>query len=133
MSDTALFTTLARLREEWPSRSWSWDGRLPTATSAVTSSQLEQARAVVDRTFPHRLDKATLGDAPEAVRALVDRSGGLRDAQLAFYLEAAPFIAFGLWWPWGGGSHVSLRVGLIGAEADPALAQRLRDSFGVEA
>jgi len=106
---------------------------LPTATSAVTGEQIVRAQALVTRALPLQFDAASLARAPKDVVAFVERSGGLRGAQLAFCAEHPGRAAVGLWWPWGGGGTVSLRVGFVGAEHDPALADRLRALFGVPA
>jgi hypothetical protein len=127
-----LFATLAQLRTEWPSTSWSWDGRLPTATSAITADKIDEARCAVARALPHPLDGATLAQAPAGVRELIERSGGLRDQQLAYYSDGDGIVAVGLWWPWGGGKNVSLRIGLVDANKDAGLVQRLRATFGIE-
>jgi hypothetical protein len=124
---------VTQLRADWPVRAWSWDGRLPTATSSVAGEQIAPAQALVLRAMPRQFDAASLANAPSDVIAFVERSGGLRGNQLAFYAAHSGRTAVGLWWPWGGGGTVSLRVGFVGAENDPQLAARLRELFGLPA
>jgi hypothetical protein len=124
---------LTQLHADWPVRAWGWDGRLPTATSSVTGEQIAQAQALVLRAMPQQFEAATLASAPADVLAFVQRSGGLRGNQLAFCVVRPGRTVVGLWWPWGGGGTVSLRVGFVGAESDPQLAVRLRTLFGVAA
>jgi hypothetical protein len=38
---------------------------------------------------------------------------------------------FGLWWPWGDGSTVSLRIGLHDVDLPKQRYPRLRDVFGI--
>jgi hypothetical protein len=124
---------LTQLHADWPVRAWGWDGRLPTATSSVSGDQIAQAQALAVRAMPQQFDGATLVNAPADVLAFVQRSGGLRGSQLAFCAVRPGRTVVGLWWPWGGGGTVSLRVGFVGAESDPSLAVRLRTLFGVPA
>lgn len=118
---------LSALRTEWPTKEWSWDGRMSVVTSAVSGPHIALARAIVEKALPQVFDGTNLASAPDALRAIITASGGLRGNQLAF----ADGTAFGLWWPWGGGGTVSLRIGLVGAAKDEALTTRLRDLFGV--
>jgi hypothetical protein len=131
--DAPLFGALTQLHADWPVRAWSWDSRLPTATSSVTGEQIAAAQALVARALPKQFDAASISSAPSSALAFVERSGGLRGNQLAFCADAEGRTIVGLWWPWGGGGTVSLRIGIVGAESDPALADRLRALFGVAA
>ena len=130
--DDELFALLTRLKDEWPSRAWGWDGRLPTITSSFDAATGVQARAIVDRLLPQPFTAETLATAPEAVREIVERSGGLRGSQLAFCGGPPDRLAFGLWWPWGGGGTISLRLGLVVASPDAAGIARLRELFKIE-
>ena len=74
----------------------------------------------------------TLPGAAEGVRDLVEKCGGLRATQLVFWGggddAAGPF---GLWWPWGDGTTVSLRIGLHDVDIPKERYPRLRDVFGI--
>jgi hypothetical protein len=76
--------------------------------------------------------EATLATAPAPIKALADACGGLRAAQLLLWGGGvdAPG-AFGLWWPWGDGTTVSLRIGLHDVDAPKQRYPRLRDIFGI--
>ena len=85
------------------------------------------------RDFPGRF--AILGSFPlnqPDKRALVEKCGGLRAAQQIFWGggddAAGPF---GLWWPWGDGTTVSLRIGLHDVDVPKERYPRLRDVFGI--
>ena len=74
----------------------------------------------------------SLAGAPEGVKALVEKCGGLRAAQLLFW--GGPDDAagvFGLWWPWGDGTTVSLRIGLHDVDLPKERYPKLRDIFGI--
>ena len=118
---------LVALRSEWPTKEWAWDDRMAVVSSAVNGPHIAVARALVEKALPQMFDSKSVETAPEALRALIAGTGGLRGNQLAFTAGDA----YGLWWPWGGGGTVSLRIGLVGAAKDEALATRLRDLFAV--
>jgi hypothetical protein len=63
--------------------------------------------------------------APQALREMCDKTGGLREGQRL--LAGTQDSLFGLWWPWGNGQTITLRIGFSSAEATP----RLRALFGV--
>jgi hypothetical protein len=66
------------------------------------------------------------------VQELAERCGGLRAGQSLFSgLGVGRVFAFGLWWPWGDGVSVSLRVGLSGIDDNHDMMNRFRDVFGV--
>ena len=110
----------------------------------VTEDILEPARPICD---PHHhlwdhpnsrylLDEwtaATIAGAPEHVRALATRSGTLRANQLLLTgLEVGDMFPFALWWPWGDGTRVSVRVGIAAAAERPKeLSASIRSLFGL--
>ncbi len=129
-----LFEKLAALRASWPSRGWSWDSRLECVTSSFSAQFESAARAAALTALPVEWTPAGLAQAPERLRDLAERSGGLRSAQLIFTdQQAIAYRAFGLWWPWGNGTTISLRVGIDHPDARPSHLGRLRDVFNVEA
>jgi hypothetical protein len=133
-----VFAGLERLRGRWPSPDWIYDRRLKCVASSVPLNNqaiLTEARAAIAEVLPTSWSAATLGEAPEEVRALADRCGGLRSSQLLFWAGAQDGPGspgpFGLWWPWGDGTTVSLRVGLHDVDAPKERYPRLRDIFGI--
>jgi hypothetical protein len=127
-----LFESLSRMKATWPTRGWSWDPRLMCCTSSFTTEQEPQARKATGIALQHEWTTATLARGPQQLREVVDRSGGLRHGQLA--LSTGPvngLLLFGLWWPWGDGETVSLRVGLADVDPNREPYVRFRDAFGV--
>jgi hypothetical protein len=82
--------------------------------------------------LPASFSAETVAGASESQRALVEKCGGLRAAQLLFWGggDDAPGV-FGLWWPWGDGTTVSLRIGLHDVDVPKERYPRLRDVFGI--
>src|SRR5262245_28120000 len=134
MSDAwdPIFAALEGLKARWPSPDWTYDRRLKCVASSIPLAREAAARAARADALPAWFSEETLATAGEGVRALVDRCGGLRAAQLVCWSggEAAPG-AFGLWWPWGDGATVSLRIGLHDVDVPKQRYPRLRDVFGI--
>ncbi len=66
-----------------------------------------------------------LAEAPQGLRDLCEKTGGLRAGQRL--LAGDSDALFGLWWPWGSGENITLRIGI----SAPEVAPRLRAMFGV--
>ena len=127
-----LFDALARLKQEWPARGWSWDSRFVALASTFTVPYEAQAKKAASTALPAEYTSSTIASAPHELRDLATRTGGLRSGQLL--LAGGPIgglTAFGLWWPWGDGETISMRAGFL--DIDPAREpwRRLRDVFGV--
>lgn len=127
-----LFQALDRLRGRWPAGDWTYDRRLKCVSSSIPLAQQEAARAAMTEVLPTSYSAQTLASAPEGVRSLAEKCGGVRSSQLLFWGggDAAPG-AFGLWWPWGDGTTVSLRIGLHDVDLPKERYPRLRDVFGI--
>jgi hypothetical protein len=133
-SHEQLFGALKRLRTGWPSRGWSWDSRMTCITSTFTTEFETKARAAIAEALTIEWTSSSVSKAPTFLREYVDRYGGLRSSQILFSSGAmgGSLVAFGLWWPWGDGDTISMRVGF--ADVDPGREpyQRLREIFGVQ-
>ena len=128
----AVFATLARLRERWPSTDWTYDRRLRCVASSIPLASAEAARAAFTEALPTVWTADKLGGAPASVQALAETCGGLRASQqLLWGGDADGAGAFGLWWPWGDGTTVTLRIGLHGLDQPKVRYPRLRDVFGI--
>ncbi len=131
---TVLFAAMKQLRAAWPARGWSWDARLSCVTSSFNSEIEAKARAAVAGALPTEWTSTTIQRAPQALRDLAERTGGLRSGQMILTSAAVGnSYTYGLWWPWGDAMTTSVRVGLGGTDAREDAFRRLRDVFGVEA
>jgi hypothetical protein len=125
-----LLADLGRLRQSWPKRGWSWDTRLACVASSFVVDLTAEARAAARLALPVEFVSSTLKNAPPAVREVVEQTGGLRADQ--FILCSEPTLvgfAYGLWWPWGDDTTISLRIGLAGRALQSEIF-RFRELFG---
>jgi hypothetical protein len=128
----SLFQALEGLKTQWPASDWTYDRRLKCVASSIPMNLEPAARAAMTVLLPTSFSAQTLASAPEGVRKLAEGCGGVRSSQLLFWGgEAGAPGAFGLWWPWGDGTTVSLRVGLHDVDLPKERYPRLRDIFGI--
>jgi hypothetical protein len=127
-----VFAALERLRGAWPARDWMYDRRLKCVASSIPLAREPEARAAMGEVMPVSFSVDTLATASAGQRDLVEKCGGLRANQLLFWGggDDAPGV-FGLWWPWGDGTTVSLRIGLHDVDVPKERYPRLRDVFGI--
>jgi hypothetical protein len=122
-----VFDQLAKLKDSWPGGEWSWDSRF----SAVASSFERETEPAVRESMKHALTRGwsakTIEEAPAVLRAITDRTGGLRSKQRL--LAGDGDALFALWWPWGSGTTITLRLGFADGNAESI--KRLRTMFGV--
>jgi hypothetical protein len=109
-----LLDHLTRLRDTWPSPPWTWDARFGAVASTFEATQESAVRVSAMLAFPRGWTTKSLEAAPADMRALAERVGGLRPRQrlLAGDELACPTL-FGLWWPWGDGEKITLRIGSL--------------------
>jgi len=124
------------LRAAWPEPGWAWDSRLETVTSSFASELASSVRAALAAAALTEWTADTIHGAPAAIDVLAHRCGGLRAGQLLLAGEVRDdALPFALWWPWGDGSKVSVRLGIAAANGQPedgkANVVRLRALFGL--
>ncbi len=79
--------------------------------------------------LPRGWTTKSLDAAPTNLKALTQRTGGLRSNQRL--LAGADDTLYGLWWPWGNGTTITLRIGLVDLAAHSEPVVQLRVLFGV--
>jgi hypothetical protein len=122
----ALGALVPQLVSGWPGGAWEWDERLQCALSTVPAAGAPQARTALAALLPQLWTADTLASAPLLIRQICARTGGLLPQQLAFSVELPEGVfAHALWWPWGGGANVSVRIGVSHESAMPALRTAL--------
>ncbi len=128
-----LLDALGVLKDGWPGSPWEWDARSSTIASSFVIELEPAVRARATLVFPRGWTAKSLASAPPAFRALADKTGGVGAGQrLLAGNEATADRLFGLWWPWGSGAKITLRVGILdlGVADDPL--PRVRELFGVK-
>jgi hypothetical protein len=129
-----VFDALVLLRDSWPAPPWSWDGRFHTIAASFASDLEPVVRPSAVHAFPRGFTAKSLATAPPALLAIAERTGGLRAGQrLLAGAPAGDLVLYGLWWPWGGGETITLRIGFAGQDGAAEPVIRLRTLFGVEA
>lgn len=127
-----LVESLRKLRAAWPTRGWSWDGRFACLASSFDAELAQRARAAAQLALPTQWTSESLTRAPAVLRDLAAHTGGLRPGQALF--ASAPIgrsHAYGLWWPWGDNTSISLRIGLTGPDFTERHNEPLREVFAV--
>jgi hypothetical protein len=127
-----LLDTLATLPPGWPGSPWSWDGRFKCVTSSFNKAIGDRVRAATVEALPGEWTAATIDSAADPIRALANRFGGLREGQLFLAGESvAGMRLFALWWPWGDGSTISVRIGIANSDRPTELYPLVRALFGI--
>jgi hypothetical protein len=122
---------LTLLKNAWPGEPWTWDDRFTMLASSFAIGLEDKARASAALALPHSWDAKTLATAPGSLRELCEDAGGLRSGQRLLAGRAGALVLIGLWWPWGSGQTVTLRLGLGGYAADEPPFPAVRSLFGV--
>jgi len=108
--------------------SWKWDSQFQTALAEFMVDNKDNVNAVLERYLSSNWDSTNIDNAPESVQVIISRFGGLRSGQLFFASDPNQDVfIFGVWWPWGDGDTISLRVApsnktLSDAESEELLA-----------
>lgn len=123
-----LTAKLLELKQSWPGAPWSWDARFAMVASSFTIDLEPAARASAMHAFPRGWTTKSIDAAPASLKAIADRSGGLRSNQRL--LAGALDVLYGLWWPWSNGATITLRIGLAELDATAEPVVQLRALFG---
>ena len=127
-----LLDALGRLRAAWPASDWTWDPRFKCVTSSLSTGQAASVRPLLAGVVPAEWTDQSFAGAPPDVRALEARCGDLRPGQLLFTGSAvAGMVPFAMWWPWGDGSKVSVRLSIANSDRQKELYPLVRALFGI--
>jgi hypothetical protein len=93
--------------------SWKWDRRFETVLGEFSVEKQEVVRQTLERHLRLTWDSSNVGHAPQVIRAIDDRFGGLRPGQIIFTSDpAGDALIFCTWWPWSDGKEISIRIGV---------------------
>jgi hypothetical protein len=115
---------------------WSWDTwPAGMVLSKIDITGRKKAEALLREVFAGSWDHKKIAGAPAKIRGILESVGGVGERQVAYASNPdAPAILIGLWWPWGNGETVSLRLGLapgIAGCSQDELDDAIRGWFGV--
>lgn len=101
-------------------------------TSSVPTDVASSLRGLLNPLFPDEWTAESFARAPDLVRELEERCGELRPGQLLMTGRAvAAMVPFAMWWPWGDGSKVSVRIGIAKSDRPKELYPQMRALFGI--
>ncbi len=93
---------------------WCWDEMFNTALVVFDKCDMDVIYFPITQEFDAQWDFTTIGKAPPNFTAYFNRIFGIVPGQKIFTAaEATGTILFAVWWPWGDGIKISLRVGLF--------------------
>ena len=129
-----LLDSLVKLRDGWPGVGWGWDARFRCVSSSFDKKIAARVLELTAATLQTQWTTDNFAAAPDDVRVLAERYGGVRAGQMV--LAGSDVVVgmrlFGLWWPWGDGSTISLRLGIANSDRPNELFPQLRALFGVK-
>ncbi len=127
-----VFDKLLLLKNGWPNGTWTWDARFTMLASSFSKDAAVEARTTAVKAMPYGWDQTTIATAPNGLRAITEKTGGLRKGQLVMAGKAGHVVIVGLWWPWRGGEMFTLRLGLGEFEAMEPPYPKVRELFGAK-
>jgi hypothetical protein len=91
--------------------SWKWDDRFETALTECNVSNKDSIRIILERFLTSIWEGSNIDNAPDIVQTIVNKFGGLMPGQLLFTADTKQDdFLYGVWWPWGDGNKISIRV-----------------------
>jgi len=90
---------------------WKWDDRFEALLAEFTLQTQDTVTGVLKKHLRNAWDDKTIKKAPDAVKTSSRYFGNLRKGQLLF--TTAPEDSdqiLAVWWPWGDGQSVSVRI-----------------------
>jgi len=126
-----LLDRLTQLRDTWPAPPWTWDARFSTIASSFAVELEPAVRTSARLAYPRGWTAKSIDTAPPELRALAERTGLRAGQRLLAGDELSSPGLFGLWWPWGGGDKITLRIGILDVAANAAPLPKIRELFGV--
>ena len=114
---------------------WQWDDTLHVARITFGKEHSEPVLTTLSTQFQDEWDFTTIDQAPPSIVGFFNASFGLFPGQKAFTSDDEGITLFAVWWPWGDGDKISLRMGLFSSGADDlekdAIQERLTRWFAI--
>lgn len=127
-----ILDTLIELRDAWPHKEWTWDHRIKGLSSTLPPDTVSKGEPPLLKAVPQVWTTETLAQAPAHVAGLTERCGALRPGQRMFTRDPVEgMVLFGLWWPWGDGVTVGVRLGVANCDRPKELYPAIRALFNI--
>jgi hypothetical protein len=94
---------------------WKWDDRFEALLAEFTLQTQDKVTGILKKHLQNTWDNKTIKNAPDIVKTTSEYFGDLRKGQLLFTTEpenSDQILA--VWWPWGDGQSVSVRITIAG-------------------
>lgn len=90
---------------------WEWDDRFGGILATFDASDKDLVLGIISSQLAQVWDGTNIDQAPSRVSGALKNYGGLQSGQLLFNSDVTQDgVLLGLWWPWGNGSTISIRV-----------------------
>ena len=110
--------------------SWTWDDYVGTMLAPFNMDDATRVAEVLDESFASKWDFKSITEAPQSIRDIATKIGGIRQTQHLFTSESDQNImAYGAWWPWGNGETISIRIGIVTQGISQYDAKAFKDEF----
>jgi hypothetical protein len=109
-------------------RTFVWDAGLDMALTTFEASETDALVAAAEKHLASTWTSETVRAAPGEILGRVREMGGLRPGQWLMHSSLGVPFLLAAFWPWGGGTPVSLRIQVVG---DAAAGPKLRYWFGI--
>jgi hypothetical protein len=119
-----------------PAFPWQWDATFQTVLVAIDCSEMDLVLFPITLEFDEQWDFATVQNLPSGFyRYFNDRFGIVPGQKIFTSQDADGRVLFAVWWPWGDGTTISLRIGLFvpdgGITAPDQIKSRLAEWFNI--
>lgn len=96
--------------------SWQWEAQRGVILSEFARDKIEPTLATLRASYEHEWDKKNIKKAPKELKEQLGELAVLYKEQKLFTREATEDTpaSVAIWWPWGHGGTVSLRVKPLG-------------------
>lgn len=109
---------------------WKWDSRFGTALAEFSIDNGDKVRELLGSYLGGSWNSSNISGASDTLQMIAGRLGGLRAGQMLFAPDSnKDDFVFGVWWPWGNGSTVSIRVAPYDKRLSGAEISNLVTSF----
>lgn len=107
---------------------WEWDNRFLAAIATFKQPDVERVLGILDGGFEKQWTSES--DLTPADKEFIGSCGGLYPGQRLFLSGAAQApVLVAMWWPWGNGTTISLRVRIVVSGLDKETALEYLNPF----